>query len=120
MPKLTNKEKTLNALLNTNSIAEASKACKLSEKTIYRYLETEDFQKEYRKAGRSLVETSIGQIQKATSEAVETLKRNQHCEVPSVEVRAAQIILETAYKGIELMELEERLEKIENELKKSN
>ncbi len=113
MPKPTNKENALNALLNTNSIKDASKACKLSEKTIYRYLEDEDFQKEYRQARRSLVETSIGQLQKATSEAVETLIRNLHCENANAEIRSAQIILETAYKGIELIDILERLENLE-------
>ena len=113
MPKQTNKEKALNALLNTNSIADAAKACGLSEKTLYRYLEDEDFQKEYRKARRSLVERSIGQIQTATSEAVETLRRNLHCENPSVEVRAAQIILDAASKGIETLDILERLEILE-------
>lgn len=113
MPKFTNKEKAVNALLNTNSITEAAKACKLSEATIYRYLNDETFQKEYRKARRSLVETSIGQIQKACGEAVETLKRNLHCENPNAEIRSAQIILDTAYKGIELIDILERLEVLE-------
>ncbi len=113
MPKQTNKEKALNALLNTNSIKDAAKACKLSEATIYRYLEDEAFQKEYRNARRSLVETSIGQIQKAASEAGQTLIRNLHCENPNAEIRSAQIILETAYKGIELIDILERLENLE-------
>lgn len=120
MPKLTNKEKTVNALLNTNSITEAAKACKLSEATIYRYLGNEDFQKEYRNARRLLVESSIGQIQKATAEAVQTLKRNLYCENPNAEIRAAQIIIETAYKGIELIDVIERLEVLENAVKTEN
>lgn len=120
MPKHTNKEKVLNALLNTASISDAAKTCGLSEKTIYRYLEDESFQKEYRRARRSLVERSIGQIQTATGEAVETLKRNLYCENPSVEVRAAQIILDAANKGIELLDVIERLEVLENAVKTEN
>lgn len=120
MPKQSNREKVLNALLNTTSITEAAKACGLSEKTIYRYLEDADFQKEYRRARRSLVETSIGQIQKATAEAVETLKRNLYCENSAVEVRCAQIIIETAVKGVELIDVIERLEVLEDAIKTEN
>lgn len=120
MPKKSNQEKVLHALLNTSSIAEAAKMCGLSEKTIYRYLEDADFQKQYRKARRSLVETSISQLQRATAEAVETLKRNLHCENPAVEVRTAQIILEAAYKGVELIDVEERLEALEDAIKAEN
>lgn len=120
MPKPTNKEKVLNALLNTASIADAAKLCGLSEETIYRYLKDAEFQKEYRAARRALVETSISQIQKATSEAVETLQRNLRCENPAVEVRCAQIILEQAVKGVELIDVIERLEILEDAVKREN
>ena len=114
MPKPTNKEKVLLALLETSSIREASQKSGIAEATIYRYLKDADFQKEYRTARRSLVETSISQIQKATAEAVETLQRNLHCENPAVEVRCAQIIIEASVKGVELIDVIERLEVLEN------
>src|SRR5689334_10310530 len=100
-----NHEKILTALLSTSTIAEAAKKANLSEATIYRALNDEEFQKEYRKARRVLVESSIGQIQGATAEAVETLRKNLNCANPAVEVRAAQIILDTAYKGVELLDV---------------
>lgn len=118
MVKQTNQEKALAALLNSVSIADAATKCGLSERTLYRYLEDEIFKKEYRAARRNLVENSIGQIQTATGEAVETLKKNLYCENPAVEVRAAQIILDTAYKGVELLDVLERLEILENEIEK--
>lgn len=117
MPKETNKEKALSALLNTASVIEASQTCGLSEKTLRRFLEDADFQKEYRTARRSLVETSISQIQKATGEAVKALQRNLHCENPAVEVRCAQIIIEAAVKGVELIDVIERLEALEDAVK---
>ena len=62
------------------------------------------------------MENAITQIQQATSEDVETLKKNLHCENPAVEVRAAQIILDAATKGVELIDILERVEILENEL----
>jgi hypothetical protein len=38
MPKETNKETAINALLNSSSVAEAATKCDLSEKTLRRYL----------------------------------------------------------------------------------
>lgn len=120
MAKTNNHEKALSALLNSASITDAATKSGLSERTLYRYLEDEDFRKEYRTARRNLVENSIGQIQAATGEAVETLRRNLSCENPSVEVRAAQIILDSAYKGVEIVDILERVEILENELEKKN
>lgn len=120
MPKQTNKEKALIALLETASIVEASAVCGLSQETLYRYLRDKDFLKDYRDARRATVESAITQIQNATSEAVETLKKNLHCENPASEIRAAQIILDNAIKGVELIDVIERLEILENAVEGKN
>jgi len=109
-----NHEKALAAILSTSSITEASKKAKLSETTLFRYLRDPEFQSAFRSARRDLVEAATGKIQQATTEAVETLTRNLHCEIPSAEIRAAQIILDAAYKGTELMDILERIEALEN------
>lgn len=117
-----NHEKALAALLETSTVSEAAEKANLSPATLYRYLTDADFQKEYRKARRALVESSIGQIQSATGEAVETLRKNLTCENPQAEIRAAQIILDVAFKGIELLDVLQRLEILEeaNELETKN
>ena len=117
MPKQTNKGKALTALLAHSSIRDAGKACGLSEETLYRFLRDPAFLKEYRDAGRQTVENAISRIQQTTSEAVETLQRNLHCESPAVEVRTAQIILENAIKGVELLDILERVEALESQPK---
>jgi DNA-binding transcriptional MerR regulator len=120
MPKETNKEKALSALLRASSIAEAAKLCQLSEKTLRRYLDEKDFLTEYRAARRQVVENAIAQLQNAALDAVETLKQNLHCENPAAENRAAQIILENAVKGVETIDILERVERLENELENKN
>jgi predicted DNA-binding transcriptional regulator AlpA len=115
MPKRTNQEKALLALLETSSIAEASVRSGLSQETIYRYLRDKAFQKEFREARRATVDAAISALQQATSEAVDTLKRNMRCENSAVEVRSAQIILEMSFKGIEMADILDRLEILENE-----
>ena len=120
MAKHTNKEKALTALLECPTIKDAANKCGLSEETLYRYLREADFLSDYRTARRSVMETATTELQKAASEAVETLKRNQACGNPAVEIRAAQIILDNAFKGIETTDILERLEKIEDEHQKQN
>ncbi len=108
-----NKEKVIDALLSTDTIAAAAKKAGVSDSTIYRYLRDETFKNEYRTARRDVVENTVGQIQGATAKAVKTLTKNLDCGNPSAEIRAAQIILETAYKGVELIDLQMRLEILE-------
>ncbi|HUF04347.1 MAG TPA: hypothetical protein VMM38_09245 [Aridibacter sp.] len=120
MPKPTNHEKAIKALLESTSIRSASSLSGLSETTLYRYLRDEGFLTKYRTARRQIVEHAISQLQGITSEAVETLRRNLTCDQPSVEIRSAQIILQSAVGGVETIDLLERLEKIENEYLESN
>ena len=120
MPKDTNKQKALTALLNSPTITDAAKTCGLSEATIYRYLSEDDFKKEYRKAQRQVIENSITQIQRITFKAVETLEKNLTCGNPQVEVSAARIVLDNSLKAVETMDILERLEELENAIKTEN
>jgi len=118
MPKQQNREIALNALLNSTSITDAAQSCGLSEKTLRRYLEDAEFQKEYRMARRVIFEQNIVRLQSLHAGAVNTRERNLTCENPSVEVRAAQIIIEGNRKDFETLDILERLEKIEDEHQK--
>jgi hypothetical protein len=111
----TNQENALNALLASASITEAAQKCELSEKTLRRYLDDAEFQKEFRAARRMVFEQNIVRLQSLHTGAVDALERNLNCENPSVEVRAAQIIIEGNRKDFETLDILERLEKIEDE-----
>ncbi len=118
MPKITNREKVLVALLETSSIREAAKKSGIGEATIYRFLQDKEFLAEYRNARRLSVESAIAQMQNAASEAVERLKELQYCENPAVAARCAQIIFENSVKGMETIDILERLEILEDAHKK--
>ena len=117
MAKITNREKALTALIESASVIEAAEKCGLSKETLFRYLRDKDFLKEYRDTRRATVENAVSQLQQATSEAVQTLKENLHCENPAIAVRASQIILDFAFKGLETTDILERLEGLENAIK---
>jgi AcrR family transcriptional regulator len=118
MPKETNKEKVLIALVETPSIREAAKTSGIGEATIYRYLQDKEFVSDYREARRQTVESAISRMQNAAGDAVERLKELQYCENPAVAARCAQIIYENSVKGMEITDILERLEKIEDEHEK--
>lgn len=120
MAKETNKEKALVALVESPSIADAAEKCGLSKETLFRYLKDKDFVRNYRQARRSVMESGIAEMQHATSEAVQTLKRNLTCGNPFAEVSAARAILDNALKGSEILDLSERLEALENAVSKEN
>ncbi len=113
--KTANREKALTALLDSATITEAAKKCGLSEKTLRRYLDDAEFQKEFRAARRTLFEQNIIRLQSLHAGAVDALERNLNCENPSVEVRAAQIIIEGSRKDFETLDILGRLETLENE-----
>ena len=113
-------EKLLAALLSEKDLRAAGEKAGLSETTVWRSLQDANFVTEYRRLRRDAVEQAAAQLQQSTSIAVETLKRNLTCGNPNAEISAAKIILEQSVKSIEILDLTERLETIENELKKQS
>ncbi len=112
--KLTRKhEQAIAALLSEPSIKAAAESCGVGEATLYRWLQLPSFAVAYRTARRQVVERAVSELQAACGEAVSTLKRNLSCDIPGVEIRAAQIIIEQAVKGVELMDLQDRVERLE-------
>lgn len=109
-------EKVLAALLKFSTISEAARETGISESTIFRWLQNEDFLERYREAQRTVVDEAIGTLQAATTKAVTTLIRNLDNESAFVANRAAQIILSQALKAVELNEILERLGKLERAL----
>lgn len=101
------------ALLTCSTLAEAARAAGVSEATLRRWMHEPEFSAQYRKARQQVVQQSIAVLQRATSAAVATLERNLGCAVPSVEVQAARVILEQAFKAAELDDLMERVEELE-------
>jgi uncharacterized protein (UPF0147 family) len=114
--KLSRKKHLLIAeLLQRPTIREAAEAVKLGEATAHKWLRGPTFQRCYRAAREQIVEFSISQIQKASSEAVEVLKEILHDNTApaSSRVSASKIILELSLKGLEVTDILERIDSLE-------
>ena len=106
-------EKLIALLLTEKTIDEACKKAGINVTTYWRWMQDENFLREYRKVRRGILENTVAKLQSVTYQAIETLERNLHCENPSVEIRCAQIILEQSIKGMETLEVENRIEQLE-------
>jgi ATP/maltotriose-dependent transcriptional regulator MalT len=108
------------ALLSTRTVRGAAVKCKLSEPTLYRLLQDQDFKAKYRAARRELVEYTITQLQRDGADAAAALREivKDKKTAASVRVSAARVILETGIKAVELIDLSERLDRLE-ELEKA-
>ena len=103
----------LAALLVEPTIAEAATKAGVSASTLYRWLSEPAFQTRYRAARRQVVEQAICGLQRATIEAVDALRRNLTCGLPAAEITAAKSVIDFSVKGIELMDLVQRVEQLE-------
>jgi hypothetical protein len=94
-------------------IADAAEQIGIGESTLRRWLSDPPFKARYRDARRQVVEQVVCRLQSAKSEAVATLTRNLKCSVPASEIAAAKAIIDFAVKGVELVDLAERVEQLE-------
>jgi DNA-binding transcriptional MerR regulator len=114
--KLSRKQdQAITAMVTCASITEAAAQCGLAEVTLRRWLKQDGFQQAYRDARRAVVQHAIVQVQRATGEAVETLRAVMQDTDASASARvsAAKAILETAVKAVELEDLEARIAALE-------
>jgi hypothetical protein len=114
--KLSRKQEALiSALLLAPTLADAAHTAGIGEVTAWRWLKEPTFQGAYREARRAVVQHAITQVQRATGEAVETLRSvMQDADAPaSARVSAARVILETAVRAVELEDLEARIAALE-------
>lgn len=115
--KLTRKhEQAIAALLSAPSIPAAAKVVGVGEATLWRWLQLPDFQTAYRDARRRVFEMALVQLQADASVAVRVLREvAEDTEVSaSVRVAASRTIIETAIRGVELIDLQERVSRLES------
>jgi len=112
-------EQAIAALLAQPTVADAARSIGVGESTLRHWLREPVFCEAYRMARRQAVEVAIGTLQQAAAEGVTTLRRNMsETTPPAVQVRAAVAILEHAARGVELLDLAERVAALEESARK--
>ena len=106
-------ERSIQALLQEPTVALAAKAAKVGESTLWRYLADPDFLGRYRLARRSATEAAVALAQQAAAEAITTLRQELAGARAADRIRAALALVDIAVRGVELVDLAQRVEAIE-------
>src|SRR5262249_19805854 len=109
-------EQAIAALLSEPTVEAAAKQADVSHNAMKGWLKNPAFQAAYRAAKRAVLEETVAALQRAAGDAVEALKRNLTCAQPASEIRAAQVILEQAAKGLESVNLLAEIEELRRRL----
>jgi hypothetical protein len=106
-------EKAIAALLSAGTIGKAAEQAGIAERTLRNWLATPEFAAEYRARRLQLVEHAVGILQSASLQAVLCLMKNLTCGRHSVEVSAANHLLEKSLAAVEQFDILSRLEALE-------
>jgi AcrR family transcriptional regulator len=107
------RDTALAALLAEPTVEAAAAKVGVSTSSLYRWLARKDFRRQYREARRQVLEAAVGRLQQAASDAVETLVGHLDACKANDSIRAADLILNHAMRGAELLDLAERVEELE-------
>ncbi len=107
------RQRAVIALLTHPTISKAAAAARMGESTLRRWLRSPDFRVALRTAGREALEYAVSRLQDGTADAAEALRRNLKAGKPSERTRAAQVLLDAAFRGTEFLDLAGRLEAVE-------
>lgn len=107
--------KALTALLAGKSVEAAAKEAGVNPATLHRWLGEVAFKAAYHASRRELAQQGLGVLQAAVRAAVGTVVQiMQSTTAPAaIRLRAAQIIIESAVKWLELEDLDARLHALE-------
>jgi hypothetical protein len=108
-------ERMIVALLEHSTHEKAAAALGISTVTLWRSMQKPEFAEAYRKARREAFSQSVARLQYASNAAVGTLLRVlTDREAPAASrVRAADVVLQTAIRGMEVEDIGARVAELE-------
>ena len=116
---LTQKQQAfLNAMLTSKTTDEAIEKAGIHRDTAYKYLNNDDWKKEYREQRNALTEGLTNQLQQLGAQAIQTLQENLTSPdaTPATKNTTAKTILDYIYSNYDREQIIERLEEIERVL----
>jgi hypothetical protein len=112
-------ELALRAVISHPTLKEAAAAARVSETTLWRYMQDAAFSRRLREARRDAVNHAVIRLQRASSDAVTVLRDMMMREdaPASARIAAARTILDYAIRAVEIDELKARIEQLEEFLR---
>jgi hypothetical protein len=115
--KQTRHNKLIIGLLQSRTVAEAARAVGMTERHVWRLLETQAFQSQLGAAQERVFAAALGRVQAALVDATDVLLEIVNCKeaAPSVRVAAARTLLEAALHSWEIRNMDRRLAALEKQ-----
>ncbi len=112
--KRVKQHKALAALVSGRTRQQAADIADVTERTLERWFSEPEFRAELEERSRYILEAAMRRTQAASNAALDALQRNlEYPSPPSIQVRAAIALLDTALRIKETVELEERIRFLE-------
>jgi transposase-like protein len=108
------KEAAIVALLAHDTIPKAAASIGVHAQSLKNWLKDEGFRRAFKQARRAVLDDALGHLHAVSREAVDTLRKLLKAKGESVRLGACRAILELGVKLRESIELEERIEALEN------
>jgi hypothetical protein len=107
-------EQIVEAVLTHPGLESAAKALRISYVTLWRWLKDPVIAQRLHEARKDAWGRAMGQLREAGPEAVAALRRTlREAESESVTVSAARTVLEFGLRAVELVDIQERLDTLE-------
>jgi hypothetical protein len=103
------------ALASGKPVAEAARLGGVSERTVYRRLADSEWRRRVATARTEMLARAIGVLAEGATTAAATLRILLRADSPSVQLAAARTILEQTTRGIELLDIAERVAALEEQ-----
>lgn len=102
-------------MLTTKTVEEAYKKADITRNTAYRYLNDDEWKKEYRKQRNALTDNLTSHLLQLGMQAIETLEENLSDPeaTPATKNTTAKTILDYIYSNYDREQIVERIEEIE-------
>jgi hypothetical protein len=109
-------ELALQAVISQPTLKEAALASGISETTLWRYMQDEEFSRRLRGARRDAVNHAVVRLQRASSDAVSVLQNLMMKDdaPPSARISAARTVLDYAIRVVEMDDLKSRVAELED------
>ena len=101
------------ALASGQSVRDAARTAGVSERTAFRRVAAPDFRQAVGRARGELLARAVGRLADAATTAADTLTALLAAEAESVRLAAARAILDGALRGVEFVDLTERVTALE-------
>jgi hypothetical protein len=117
------RDRLILALLEQPSLNKAAASIGMSTTTAWRVSKTPEFQEEYRLARREAYSHTVARLQHASGAAASLMFKllgnfAKNLDIKPIHLRAAEMVLEQSWKGMQFEDLAARLARLEQAIKK--